>query len=114
MSKVTPAIVPSDWDNAWYVGDEEDGCYINVGIGPGGWYITVVIDSNRRGFTDNLLSDDGPYESEEDALKAAVDASADCYHSATEDIEEAMQYVYENIVPDELAKKITAWWLHQN
>lgn len=57
------SICESNWDTARYEGDEEDGCYINVAEGNDGFYTTVSVDCNTSSFTENLMTDDGPYES---------------------------------------------------
>lgn len=57
----TPDIVPFSVDGAEYVGDGDDGCYYQVAEGPGGWYFTVVVDSDTGSFVDTIAKDDGPY-----------------------------------------------------
>lgn len=63
-----PLIVAIDWDEATYVGNEEDGCYVNTARGPDSrWYVTVCVDCNTAHFVAPLVQDDGPYDSEEEA-----------------------------------------------
>lgn len=67
-------IVPWDIDEATYIGSEDDGCYYLTGQGPDGkWYVTVCADSETNHSCYNLLTDDGPYESDEAARNAARD-----------------------------------------
>lgn len=70
-----PIIVASDWDEAEYVGDGKDGCYVNVGQGRDGWYVTVTVDSNSGGFTDTLTQDDGPYPTQTQARDTGYDVA---------------------------------------
>lgn len=70
-------IVQFDVDDAEYVGDGEDGCYYQTAEGPNGWYVTVVVDSNTGSFVDNLITDDGPYRSDEEAGQAGKYLSRD-------------------------------------
>lgn len=64
-------IVNDDWDGATYYGDEDDGVYVSVGRGPDGkWYFTASVDCNSAHFTDTLVGDNGPYETEEEAKEA--------------------------------------------
>ena len=66
----TAPIVKFDPDDAWYVGDENDGVYYQVAEGADGWYMTAVVDSDSGSFVDNLTTDDGPYDTERAALDA--------------------------------------------
>lgn len=50
-------------DEAAYVGDGVDGVYIGVSEGPDGWYVSTV-------YVDALVTDDGPYPAEAEALEA--------------------------------------------
>lgn len=55
-----------DADNNFYVGDGTDGCYYQTAEDvTGGWYVTVMINSDE-----DLITDDGPYSSEEEARTA--------------------------------------------
>jgi hypothetical protein len=63
-------IAEVDFDEATYVGDEEDGVYIGVGEGSDGWYVSTVVDSDTGSFVDALMMDDGPYPTEAQALEA--------------------------------------------
>lgn len=64
-------------DSASYVGDEQDGCYYSAGHGPNGWYYTVVVDCDSAGFVDTIVSDDGPYNTEDDAKQAGKNQAID-------------------------------------
>jgi hypothetical protein len=57
-------------DYAEYIGSGEDGVYVAAAKGPKGWYTSSVVDCNSASFCDSLITDDGPYPSEEEALKA--------------------------------------------
>ena len=73
-------IVNFNVDDARYVGDEEDGCYYQVAEGPDGWYLTVVVDCDSAGFVADYTTDDGPYDSEDEAWTAGHDAGMEwCY-----------------------------------
>jgi hypothetical protein len=69
-------IAKSNWDTADYYGDANNGGYVNVARKgrTGGWYLTVVIDSDTGGFTHTLSQDEGPYPSEARARLAGADA----------------------------------------
>ena len=76
--KTENRIVESDWDDATYIGDEDDGVYINVGQGPDGkWYMTAVVDCNTASFVEDLTIDDGPFDTEEEAQEAGLNAAGD-------------------------------------
>jgi hypothetical protein len=62
---------------ARYLGSDVDGGYYQVGEGPDGWYVSNLIDSDTGGFVDSLVTDDGPYETEEKAWQAGRDGIAD-------------------------------------
>lgn len=70
-------IVDFKADDAEYIGDERDGVYYQVAEGPGGWYLTVVVDSDTGSFVDTITKDDGPYSSEGEALEAGRGAAMD-------------------------------------
>lgn len=72
MSK---SIVDWDIDEATYVGDEEDGAYYLAGEGPDGWYVTVLVDCNTSHFTDEIVTDDGPYATREAAEMGGKNAA---------------------------------------
>ena len=60
-------IVPFNVDDATYYGDNKDGCYYQTAKGPDGWHVTVVVDSDTGHFVGDILTDDGPYPSEDTA-----------------------------------------------
>jgi hypothetical protein len=75
-AKVLPAkavikpkpLVEVDFDEATYIGNEEDGVYFAVGEVKGkGWFLSAVVDCNSAGFTETLVTDDGPYPTREEA-----------------------------------------------
>ena len=68
-------IVPFDVDSASYVGDENDGVYYQVARGDDGWYMTAVVDA--ASFVDNLVVDDGPYDSEAAAIEGGKNSAFD-------------------------------------
>lgn len=74
----TDTIAEVDFDEAEYVGDEEDGVYVQAAQGPdGGWYVSGVVDSNTGSFVDSLFTDDGPYDSYDEAMDAGKGGAAD-------------------------------------
>jgi len=75
----TTRIVPWDFDEATYVGDEEDGVYYQVARKGQrcGWYMTAVVDCNTASFCDNLIVDDGPYDTEAEAEEAGKNAAVE-------------------------------------
>jgi hypothetical protein len=66
-----------DIDGARYEGDERDGIYYDAAEGPGGWYLSAIVDCDSSGFTDTYFQDDGPYESREAAMLAGQNAARD-------------------------------------
>ena len=69
-----PAVIAEvDVDEAYSVGDEDDVVYYSVALGPDGYYLSAIIDSTTGAFVDSLVSDDGPYTTEEDAIEAGLD-----------------------------------------
>lgn len=70
-----PDIVAFSADEAEYIGDERDGIYYQTAEGPGGWYLTIVVDSDTGGFVDTITKDDGPHSSEAEALQAGKDVA---------------------------------------
>jgi hypothetical protein len=90
------SIVQFNVDKAEWVGDEQDGCYVQVqhlskgpdlaaakGIGAAliyaaeGWYCTVVVDCDSAGFVADLHTDAGPFESKDEALEYGHAQAAD-------------------------------------
>lgn len=65
------------FDDARYLGSEEDGVYFDAAEGPDGWYASAVVDCNSTHFTDTLLADEGPYPSEAAALRGAENVALD-------------------------------------
>lgn len=70
-------IVDFDPDHAVYIGDGEDGVYVQTAEGEGGWYVTTVVDCNTGSFCENGLTDDGPYPTEDEAAGAGVEYAQD-------------------------------------
>jgi hypothetical protein len=66
------SIVSFDVDEAEYIGGEEDGVYYQTAEGPDGWYMTAVVDCDTGGFCDNLTTDDGPHDSDNEARAAGI------------------------------------------
>ena len=76
MEMAKKTIVPFDVDDATYIGDEDDGVYFQVAQGDDGkWYMTAVVDCNTAHFTDDLVVDDGPYDSEDAAIMGGKNAA---------------------------------------
>mgnify|MGYP001416510466 CR=1 FL=1 len=60
------------------MGDGEDGVYVNVGSdGHQGWYYSLVVDCNSAAFTSTTTLDEGPFNTEQDALAAGRFAAMD-------------------------------------
>jgi hypothetical protein len=75
-----PRICEVDVDAAFYEGSSGDGVYYDVARGPGGWFMSAIVDSDTGSFVDTLVQDDGPYRSKRRALQAGQDAARDwCY-----------------------------------
>jgi hypothetical protein len=66
-------LVDFDFDIATYVGDGQDGCYYQTGEGPGGWYVTVVVDSDTGHFVMDMVTASGPYDTEGHAEQVGRD-----------------------------------------
>lgn len=75
--KREPICVVDVDDGATYIGDERDGVYFDVVEGPGGWYMTAFVDCGSSSFVEDLVEDDGPYETEEAARQAGRNAAGD-------------------------------------
>lgn len=71
------SIVDFDADKATWVGDDQDGCYLQVEKGPAGWYFTLVVDSETGGFCLPMLLDAGPFQTEDEAREAAVEQATE-------------------------------------
>jgi hypothetical protein len=65
-----------DWDEADYVGTEEDGVYFGAVEDPDapreepGWWAVADVDCNSASFAENLCTD-GPYADKDEALRVA-------------------------------------------
>ena len=101
-------IVSVNVDEAWYVGDEDDGIYIQAELGPDGWYVSSMVDSNTGGFVDAFSTDDGPYKTEKAALGAAASAAADWYYESAmpPGPGQAFDPELDDPIPEHLHKKI--------
>ena len=75
MSAKQIAVV--DLDNATYVGSSEDGIYFDVAQNAAGWYMSAVVDCNTGHFCDSMVTDDGPYASQAEALQAGLGTAYD-------------------------------------
>ena len=77
-------------DESEWIGDELDGCYVYVAQKystwvwlseqertQAPWYCTVVVDSETGSFVEDLMKDDGPYITKDEALEAGHIAAAD-------------------------------------
>lgn len=60
-----------------YVGNGEDGVYIQVEGRDGLWFATTWVDCNSSHFTETLINDDGPYTTYDAALEAGKAAGAE-------------------------------------
>lgn len=75
-------IVQFDVDEATYVGSGEDGVYYQVGEHEGKWYVTAVVDSETGAFTEDIMTDDGPYDTENDATTQGKNIAYDwCFYN---------------------------------
>lgn len=63
-------VVAFDADVAEYIGNEEDGVYVQAGQDHRGFYVTCVVDCDSASFVDNLGPEMGPYIDENKALCA--------------------------------------------
>lgn len=64
------AICIVDVDDSIYLGSDTDGVYYGAALGAKGWYVSALVDCNSGHWLDALLTDDGPYSTEADALDA--------------------------------------------
>jgi len=62
-------IVDFDTDTATCVGNDEDGCYYQVELGPDGWYVTLEVKSEYYGWGEGGETDIGPFLRKEDATQ---------------------------------------------
>jgi len=56
--------------------DGADCVYWMTARGRGGYFVTVVVDSETGSFVETMVKDDGPYSSEREADMAGLDAAA--------------------------------------
>lgn len=56
-------------DKAEWIGDEQDGCYVQVEGQDSEWYCTVVVDSGTGAFVEDLYTNHGPFETKDEALE---------------------------------------------
>lgn len=72
-------VVDVNFDDAYSVSSEIDGqvnsVYFDVGERNGKWFMSATIDCETASFTDSLVKDDGPYDSEEEAKRAGLNAA---------------------------------------
>lgn len=87
-----------DFDHSYYYGDGEDGVYFDAFEGEDGrWWLSAVVDCNTGSFTDNLVDQDGPFNTYKEAVRAGLD-HADEWCSFNDVAVESVWY-------DELAKE---------
>ena len=77
MAKKKKQIAVVDVDVATYVGDGKDGVYVQAAEGKDGWYVSTLVDSETGSFVDALVTDDGPYPSEGEAMVAGTNGAKD-------------------------------------
>jgi hypothetical protein len=68
-------IVNFNADHAEWIGDHQDGCYIQTGQHPhlrNQWFCTIVVDSETGSFVDDLHTDAGPFDTEQEAMDYGV------------------------------------------
>jgi len=72
-----------DVDEAYSVGAEvQDGAgadvvYFAVAEAGGKWFMSAIIDCDSASFVDSLVADDGPYDSEEEAIAAGLNCAVE-------------------------------------
>lgn len=80
-------IVDFNPDEAEWIGDERDGCYVQTQHVDGsseasgdideGWYVTVVVDSETGSFVEDLHTDAGPFKTKDEAEEYGVSMATD-------------------------------------
>src|ERR1041385_1414088 len=67
-------IAKVDPDNAYVVSGKDSTVYFDVGQGfDDKWYVSIITDST--GYSGDLLADDGPYDSEQEAIQGGKNAA---------------------------------------
>jgi hypothetical protein len=66
----------ADFDYSAYLGDGDNGVYVDVKKRRDGWHVVATVDSDSAHFTE-ALPDDGPYKTRKEAAAAAVDQAMD-------------------------------------
>jgi hypothetical protein len=61
-----------DWDDCYSVSTEDDSVYFDVVQTEEGWYLSVDLDCESGSFTTSITVDDGPYPTEDDALRGGI------------------------------------------
>lgn len=78
-SKTAVQVAVVDFDEAYSVSAGEevvDSVYFDVAQdAAGAWFMSAALDCDSSHYTDNLVVDDGPYPSEEDALRAGLNVA---------------------------------------
>lgn len=77
-----------DVDSAHYVGDGTDGVYYDAAPHRGKWYASALVDSDTGHFVDSLFTDDGPHDTEEEALRAGRNGATEWCFTNDVSIEE--------------------------
>lgn len=74
-----------DFDSAVYIGGDDDGCYVAIAEGGDGWYTSVVVDSDTGGFVEPMITDDGPFPTDGDAMQRGIDLALEwCFDNAVD------------------------------
>jgi hypothetical protein len=68
-------IVTIDVDNAYSVSTDDDSVYFEVEENSKGWWMSSMIDCDSAGFVDGLITDDGPYATEKEAVQAGYNCA---------------------------------------
>ena len=72
-----PNVCNVDMDDAFYLGDGDDGVYFDAAEEDGKWYTSAVVDTDTGAYCGDMVTDDGPYESKYQALIAGLNTAAD-------------------------------------
>ena len=65
-----------------------------------GWYISAVIDSESASFIEALFLDDGPHQSEKDALRMGVGLASDWFseNDLSFDVDERLSFLDQHVM----------------
>ena len=85
-----------DWDNCFFVSSEDCAVYFDVFEDrQKRWF--MFADINTEHFTSELCGGDGPYETENDAIKAGINCAVDWFTD-----NEIVDFDYSSNIPKDL------------